>query len=131
MEPQPRPGVFNVPPYVPDVYINASTPDIYNLSANENLLGPSPNAIASYKYVDQYLEYYPDSSSTKLRREIGKKYKINPKHIVCGTGSEQLINLLSQAYLTVGDEGIHTQYGFILYKVVIESTLVAKSCSGA
>ena len=53
-----------------------------------------------------------------LREAIGRKYGLDPARIVCGAGSDELLNFLARAYLGAGDEAIHTKHGFLVYKIV-------------
>jgi histidinol-phosphate aminotransferase len=115
--PQPRPGVLKIQAYVPGKSSAPGVDKVYKLSSNETPLGPSPNAIAAYKAVADHLEDYPDGGATALREAIGKAYGLDPARIVCGTGSDELLNLLAHAYLGPGDEAIHTTHGFLVYPI--------------
>ena len=87
------------------------------LSANESALGPSPRAKAIIKKEKNLFFRYPDSESSSLRDVISKKFNINPKKIICGAGSDQIIDLTCQLFLEKDDEVIVTEYGFIMYKI--------------
>jgi histidinol-phosphate aminotransferase len=65
------------------------------------------------------LSRYPDGSARALREAIGKMYGLDPSHIVCGAGSDELLNLLASAYLGPGDEAIYSEHGFLVYKIAI------------
>jgi histidinol-phosphate aminotransferase len=67
------------------------------------------------------LDRYPDGSATLLREAIGEVFGLNPERIVCGAGSDELLSLLATAYLGPGDEAIHTQHGFLIYKIAIQT----------
>ena len=41
--------------------------------------------------------------------------------IICGAGSDELLNLIAQAYLQAGDEAIFTEHGFLVYKIAIQA----------
>src|SRR3977135_2890296 len=89
----------------------------FNLSPNETPLGPSPKAIAAYRAVSEHLQDYPDGAVTALRAAIGRAFGLDPDRIVCAPGSDDLLNLLADAYLTDGDEAIHTTHGFLVYPI--------------
>lgn len=89
----------------------------HNLSANEACLGPSPAAVRAAAQAAQSLATYPDGSARALRMAIAQRYDLDPDQIVCGTGSEELIALIVQAYAAPGDEVLFTQYGFIKYEL--------------
>src|SRR3954464_71482 len=115
--PQPRPGVLKIQAYVPGKSSAPGVAKVFKLSSNETPLGASPNAIAAYDAVGKHLHDYPDGAATALREAIGRTYGLDPARIVCGAGSDDLLNLLARAYLQDGDEAIHTTHGFLVYPI--------------
>jgi histidinol-phosphate aminotransferase len=115
--PQPRPGVLKIQAYVPGKSTALGVAKVFKLSSNETPLGASPKAIAAYNAVGKHLEDYPDGGATELRQAIGRTYGLDPARIVCGAGSDDLLNLLARAYLQDGDEAIHTTHGFLVYPI--------------
>ena len=115
--PQPRPGVLDIEAYVPGKSKAPGVAKIYKLSSNETPLGPSPKAIAAYRKVAEHLEDYPDGAASDLREAIGRAFGLDPDRIVCGAGSDDLLNLLARAYLADGDEAIYTTHGFLVYPI--------------
>ena len=93
--PQPRPGVLEIDAYVPGKSSAPGVDRIFKLSSNETPLGPSPKAIAAYNAVGKHLEDYPDGSASELRDAIGRVFGLDPARIVCGAGSDDLLNLLA------------------------------------
>src|SRR3954447_13319474 len=120
--PQPRPGVLKIQAYVPGKSTAPGVAKVFKLSSNETPLGPSPKAIAAYNAVARHLEDYPDGSASDLREAIGRVFGLDPDRIVCGAGSDDLLNLLARAYLTDGDEAIHTTHGFLVYPIATLGT---------
>jgi histidinol-phosphate aminotransferase len=115
--PQPRPGVLAIDPYVPGKSTAPGVARVFKLSSNETPLGPSPQAVAAYRAVGDHLEDYPDGASTVLREAIGRAFGLDPGRIVCGAGSDDLINLIADGYLRDGDEAIHTTHAFLMYPI--------------
>jgi histidinol-phosphate aminotransferase len=115
--PQPRPGVLDIDPYVPGKSTAPGVARVIKLSSNETPLGPSPQAKAAYLRVAEHLEDYPDGAATPLREAIGRAFGLDPNRIVCGAGSDDLLNLIADAYLGDGDEEIHTTHGFLVYPI--------------
>ena len=116
--PQPRAGVLDIAPYVPgDDRSRAAR--VFKLSANETPLGPSPRAVEAYRANADTLHVYPDGAASRLREAIGAAYGLNPERIVCGAGSDELLTLLAQAYLSPGDETIITEHGFLMYRIAV------------
>jgi len=120
--PQPRPGVLTIEAYVPGKSSAPGVAKVYKLSSNETPLGPSPKAVAAYNEVGRHLEDYPDGAATELREAIGRAFGLDPDRIVCGAGSDDLLNLLARAYLADGDEAIHTTHGFLVYPIATLGT---------
>ncbi len=116
-KPQPRPGVLDIAPYVPGKSTAPGVAKVFKLSSNETPLGPSPKAIAAYKAAAGKLEDYPDGAVTELRVAIGHAFGLDPERIVCGAGSDDLLNLLAHAYLRDGDEVIYSAHGFLMYPI--------------
>jgi histidinol-phosphate aminotransferase len=116
---KPRPGVLAIDPYVPGRSKLAGAGPVIKLSSNETPLGPSPHAVEAYREAAHRLDRYPDGAYTGLREALGGSYGLNPAHIVCGNGSDELFHILAQAYLGAGDEAIYTEHGFLVYRIAI------------
>ncbi|MBI4274448.1 MAG: histidinol-phosphate transaminase [Rhizobiales bacterium] len=121
LRPEPRPGVLAIKAYVPGKS-TAPTAKVYKLSSNETPLGPSPKALAAYRATADHLQDYPDGSASDLREAIGRAFGLDPARIVCGAGSDDLLNLLARAYLADGDEAIHTKHAFLVYPIATLGT---------
>jgi histidinol-phosphate aminotransferase len=115
--PQPRPGVLEIDPYVPGKSTAPGVSRVFKLSSNETPLGPSPAAIAAFRAVADRLADYPDGAASALREAIGGVFGLDPGRIVCGAGSDDLLNLLADAYLRDGDEAIHSTHGFLVFPI--------------
>ena len=88
------------------------------LSANASALGPSPKAIQAFTNSQDNLYRYPaDNDSEDLRSKIEDKFNIDRNRVICGAGSDQIIDLICKVLLDKGDEVIVTQFGFIMYRI--------------
>ena len=88
------------------------------LSSNESPLGPSDKAIKAYIDSAKSLSIYPDGNSTLLKEKIAELHNINVNNIICGAGSDEILNLIACAYLMPGDEVIYSEHAFLLYKII-------------
>ncbi len=112
---QPRPGILDIKPYKPG---SAAPKGAVKLSSNENALGCSPKAAKAFREAADRLHIYPDGGAVRLREAIGKAEGIDPAQIVCGAGSDEILQLLGRAYLGPGDTVLQSQYGFLVYRLV-------------
>jgi len=119
--PRPRDGILDIAAYVPGKSGGSGQGKVHKLSSNESPLGPSPAAMQAYAACAQDLALYPDGGSGAVREALAETYGINPANIVCGAGSDELLQLLASGYLQPGDEAIHTEHGFLVYPIVIRA----------
>ena len=117
--PRPHPGVERIEAYVPGKSQATGGAKTFKLSSNETPLGPSPAAKAAFASIAGRLEDYPEGSAENLRKAIAARYGLDPARIVCGNGSDDLLHLLTIAYVSPGDEAIFTEHGFLVYRIDI------------
>jgi len=117
--PTPRAGVMAIEAYVPGKSSAPAGVKLVKLSSNETPLGPSPGAIAAFKALADKLELYPEGTAQRLREAIGAKFGLDPARLICGSCSDELLSLITNAYIGPGDEGIYSEYGFLVYKIAI------------
>ncbi len=103
---------FNIEAYKPGKSSIKRLKRIIKLSANESALGVSPKVkkVISNKNVNFFR--YPDGKSKELRNQISKKFKCDKEKIICGAGSDEVIQMLCQLFLKSKDEVIVPQFSF-------------------
>ena len=116
VKPEMKPWIAAIHAYVPGQSRADDGRELVKLSANENPLGTSERALAARAAAPGPAQY-PDPTSTELRVAIGALHDIDPDLIVCGTGSDELLNLAPQAFAGPGDEVIYVRYGFAVYDI--------------
>ena len=89
---------------------------VIKLSANESALGCS-SRIKKIISKTKKIFRYPDSKSKILRKEISKKYNCNFNQVICGSGSDEIIQMLCQLFLNKSDEVIVPKYSFLMYRI--------------
>jgi histidinol-phosphate aminotransferase len=114
---RPRPGILEIEPYVGGKAEAEGAARIVKLSANESALGPSPKAIEAVHAIALAMHRYPDGGARALRRALGTRFGLDPARIVCGAGSDELIQLLTRAYAGPGDEILYSAHGFLMYRL--------------
>jgi len=90
--------------------------NIIKMSANESALGTSPKV---KKEINRKinLSKYPDNKSNDLRLNISKKFNCEFGKIICGAGSDEIIQIICQLFLKPKDEVIVPQYSFLMYRI--------------
>ena len=117
---------FNIETYRPGKSSVKRLKRIIKLSANESALGMSPKVkkIISRKKLSFFR--YPDGKSKKLRLQISKSFKCDKNKIICGAGSDEIIQMLCQLFLKPKDEVIVSQFSFLMYRIY--SKIVGENC---
>ncbi len=114
--PTPKPWISAIHAYVPGKSSASDGRKLVKLSANENPLGTSEAALAA-RAKAALPHRYPDPASIALREKIAEVHGLDPDRVVCGTGSDELLNLAAQAYAGPGDEVLYVRYGFSVYDI--------------
>ncbi|MEW4468780.1 histidinol-phosphate transaminase [Parasphingorhabdus sp. JC815] len=117
LTPQPKEWIMDIAAYIPGKAGTEDGKKLIKLSANENPLGCSPSAANAMKAAAATVDRYPDGGSNALRDAIGAKYDLDPARIICGTGSDDVLQLVANAFTGPGDEIIHVRYGFAVYEI--------------
>jgi histidinol-phosphate aminotransferase len=116
-KPIPKAYISAIHAYTPG---KAKTDDgraLIKLSANENPLGCSEHASAALAAHSTTIARYPDPASQALREALADTYGLESDQLVCGTGSDELLNLIAAGYAGIGDQIIHVNYGFAVYEI--------------
>ena len=113
----PKFKTFKIEAYKPGKSNIGKTKNIIKLSANESALGVSPKVKKVLNNKNLILSKYPDSNSKILRKEISKKFNCDFNKIICGAGSDEIIQMICQLYLKPSDEVIVPQYSFLMYRI--------------
>ncbi len=108
---------FNIVAYSPGKSSLGKLKKIIKLSANESALGVSSKVKKIISKKNLKIFRYPDPKSEKLRQEISKKFKCDREKIICGSGSDEVIQMLCQLILKPNDEVILPQFSFLMYRI--------------
>ena len=92
--------------------------NIVKLASNENALGPSPRAVRAMRASARQMHLYPDGSAFYLRQALGAKLRLPPECLVCGCGSNEIIELLGHVFLDKDTSAVMADRAFIVYKLI-------------
>ena len=117
MKPQPKPYILGIHAYVPGKSSSSDGRPLVKLSANENPLGTSAAALAALEEARGQAAGYPDPDAKALREALARHHGLDADRIVCGTGSDELLNLAAQGFAGAGDEVLFSARSFAVYDI--------------
>ena len=116
-----NPGIESINPYEPgksieEVMEKYNLKEIIKLASNENSLGPSPKVL---KVINNFkdIHLYPDGDGIKLKSKISEIEGINSDQIILGNGSNEILEIISQTFLSPNTESIFSKHAFVVYKL--------------
>ena len=104
-----KPGKYEIPN-------SKKIKKIIKLSANESALGASPK-VKTILRKNINTSKYPDYTSKLLRKQISIKFQCDSNKVICGSGSDEIIQMLCQLFLSKGDQVIVPEYSFLMYRI--------------
>ena len=90
---------INIEAYKPGRSILKKKKNVIKLSANESALGMSPKVLKILQSKNYKISKYPDSKAIDLRKIISSKFKCDFNKIICGSGSDEVIQMICQLFL--------------------------------
>jgi histidinol-phosphate aminotransferase len=123
-QPLPKPGILDIHPYVPGKARIEGVAEPIKLSANENALGSSPLAQEAFAAAAGKLQMYPDPRANIVRTALAERFNLEPERLIFGCGSDEVFQILNQAYLEPGDNIVQGEYGFAAFAIG------ARACQG-
>ena len=90
---------------------------VARLASNENPFGPSPAVGRALTQLAQTAGLYPDANCRALRAAIAQRTGAQPAQVVVGNGSENLLEVLCQAFLEPGDRVVTLLPSFGLHEI--------------
>ncbi|MYC77108.1 histidinol-phosphate transaminase [Candidatus Poribacteria bacterium] len=125
---KPKPSIDTIQPYqggkpIEEVRRELGIADIIKLASNENPLGPSPLAMQAIAESVTQVHLYPDGNAYYLKADLAASFGVSAEHLILGNGSNDVLQLVAEAYVAPGDEVIYAAGAFVVY------SLVTKLCS--
>lgn len=123
-----QPGVRKLSPYVPGKPVEELArefglrpDDIVKLASNENPLGPSPMAIAAIESVLPDMTRYPDGNGFALKQALADRLAVSPSMITLGNGSNDILELITRAFVGPQHEVVFSEHAFAVYPIVTQA----------
>jgi len=119
-------GVQKLSPYIPGKPISEleremGISNIVKLASNENPLGSSPMAMKAMSDTLNEIELYPDGNGFELKKVLAAKHNIEMDQITLGNGSNDVLVLLTEAFLSPKQNAVYSQYCFAVYPIAIQA----------
>ncbi|MCK9485129.1 MAG: histidinol-phosphate transaminase [Dehalococcoidia bacterium] len=88
---------------------------VVKVDGNENPYGPSPRALEALRAVEYEPNRYGDADQKALRAAIGRYLDVPPEAVVCGAGSDEVIELIFRLFMEEGDRIVTSSPTFGMY----------------
>jgi histidinol-phosphate aminotransferase len=119
-KPEMRACLGLIKPYVPgkpveEVERELGLKNVIKMASNENPLGPSAHAVEAMRLNLDKMHIYPDGNCFYLKQALADKFGVAPEQLIFGNGSDELLSLLTLAYINPGDEAVVVAPSFSEY----------------
>lgn len=120
------PGVQHLQPYQPGKPIEAlerelGIRDSIKLASNENPLGPGQKVVEALGKHLAGINYYPDGGGFELSKRLAEANNVDVSCITLGNGSNDILELVTRAYLTPSDSAVFSEHSFAVYPIVVQA----------
>lgn len=124
----PQPGIMNIALYKSGESGIPGISEVLKLSSNESPYGPSEKAKEAFAKTVATLHRYPSTDHAELRAAIAEIHGLDVERIICGVGSDEVLQFITQSYSGPGDEVIHTEHGFSMYPIMAHAAGATPVC---
>ncbi|MFV1997317.1 MAG: histidinol-phosphate transaminase [Acidiferrobacterales bacterium] len=119
-------GVRGLQPYEPGKPIEAlereyGISNAIKLASNENPLGPGKRALSAIEREVGELGRYPDGNGSALKRKLAQKHGVDVEQITLGNGSNDVLELVTRAFVSSSHEVIFSRHSFAVYPIVTQA----------
>ena len=120
---KPKAGIETIHPYqggkpIEEVQRELGITDIIKLASNENPLGPSPLAMEAIQHAAGQVNLYPDGNAYYLKIALANHWNISPENLILGNGSNEVLQIIGETYISPDDEVVYSESAFIVYMLV-------------
>lgn len=111
-----RPEIREMAPYVPGEQPRDG--QAIKLNTNENPYPPSPSIARALASAAETLARYPDPLATAFRQEAARVLDVDADQILCGNGSDDILTIVTRAFVPTGGEVRFPSPSYILYRTL-------------
>ena len=118
-----RDSIDGLPEYIPGKQVEEVAREygidrIIKMASDENPLGPSPKAVQAIRDLSSSSSVYPDQNHAMLREALAAKLGLSTENLIIGNGSDEIMLLIAQVFLSAGDEVVIAENTFSMYEFV-------------
>src|SRR5262245_26778588 len=115
-----RPAIRAMAGYVPGEQPRED--GFVKLNTNENPYPPSPRVVAAIQHAaaGDRLRKYPDPTGLAFRQSAGRILGIDPEAILIGNGSDDILTILTRAFVPEGGLVASPTPSYVLYRTLAE-----------
>ncbi len=119
-------GVRALSPYKPgkpmeELERELGLSSIVKLASNESPLGPGPAALAAVANCANGLARYPDGNGFALKQALAAHHGVPADRLTLGNGSNDVLELITRAFVTPVNEVVFSQHAFAVYPLVTQA----------
>jgi histidinol-phosphate aminotransferase len=117
-------GIRGLQPYQPGKPIEElerelGLENIVKLASNENPRGPSPKVLQAIEAAASNITRYPDAF--EFTAQLAKKTGVAENSITLGNGSNQVLNLIAQVFLSPQFNAVISEHAFVVYPLAVKA----------
>lgn len=121
---QPKASIQGLPVYQPgkpleEVKREYGLTDVIKLASNENPYGCSENVWPALAEEKETFHLYPEGNATHLAEKLAEQIEVDPRRLIFGNGSDEIVQMICRAYLSSGDESVLANPTFSRYETGI------------
>ena len=125
MEKLARKCILKIKPYVPgkpieEVERELGIKEAINLASNENPFSPPAGVLKAIKAYLPRLNRYPDDHGYYLINALAKKFGVKRENLILGCGSDEIMELITKAFLEPGEEVLFGDQSFVMYRIITQ-----------
>jgi histidinol-phosphate aminotransferase len=96
--------------------------DAIKLASNENPAPVPASVSAAMRVALQDVSRYPDGGSFALHAALAEKLGVSCEQLTFGNGSNDILVLLAETFLTEHTAAVYDQYSFVVYRLAVQAT---------
>jgi histidinol-phosphate aminotransferase len=88
---------------------------VVNMGFNELPWPPPPKVAAALENAAKSAQSYGSPFCDDLRAALGGEHGLDPDHVICANGSEELLDVIARTFARPGDEILISEFGYIQF----------------